>query len=169
MTDDPVRAAQEQITAAIEARRRAYANSPRHRSHWGKELEGQRLPDYRVVVTEQTRHGHRKPHTFVLDPETWDEPGGPHWRWQLHGETDCRPLPAIVPLAQGVDVPARTLVVILEALVSKARHRIDLADVNRIVSQLSPHIARLHTLSEEQRRLAEPALYTQILARCSTM
>jgi hypothetical protein len=53
MTDDPP-ATPEQITAAIEKRRRAYANSPRHRSQWGTGLEGQRRPGYRVAVTEKT-------------------------------------------------------------------------------------------------------------------
>lgn len=146
------------------------------RSRWGTGLEGQRLPGYRVVVTEQTQRGHRKRHTFVLDADTWDSPGGPLWHAvRREDRAPARefefgdPLPPTVPLARGVDIPAAGLSVILDALVSQEQHRIDLADIKRIVSQLGSRIARLDTLPVAQRRLAEPALYAEILARCSSM
>ncbi len=162
------------------------------KTRWGDGFTGDRLPEYRIVVTEQTQHGNAKRHTFVLDPDTVDEPGGPHWHrysdrrlppavpeWALlpgmSGEQQrwasmrTVPLPDVVHLSQGVDVPAVTLVVIFEALVSQEQHRIDLAHVKRIVSQLGWRIAQLGTLPPEQRRIAEPALYTEILARCVSM
>jgi hypothetical protein len=172
MTDDRARAAREEINAAIEMRGRAYMNSPRHRSRWGEGLEGQRLPGYRVVVTERTRHGRVKRHTFVLDEGTEDCPGGPYWHAARREDPPWGfgdPLPVTVTLAQGVDIPATTLAAILDALVSKARHRIDLKDIKVIVSQLGSHIAGLYTLTGEQRRLAGWALYTEILRRCTTM
>lgn len=174
MTDDPVRAAREQINKAMETRIKGYANSPRHRSRWGAGLEGQRLPGYRVAVTEQTRRGRVKRHTFVLDEETWESPGGPHWhlaRRQYRG--DARgfgdPLPLTVNLAPGVDIPAAAFTLILDALVSGTRHSIDLAEINAIVSQLGPRLIAFGTLDAQRRQLAEPALYSEILARCSSM
>ncbi|MGO9352184.1 MAG: hypothetical protein ACLP3C_15675 [Mycobacterium sp.] len=148
---------------------------------WGDGLTGERLPGYQILVTE---HGSTKRHRFVLDPDTEDEPGGPHWRWyagkppargaftergQRWWGAPRRPLPAITDLAKGVDVPGPTLEVVFDALVSGRRHRIDLADIKRIVSQLGSRIARLDTLAADQRRLVEPALYTEILARCISM
>jgi hypothetical protein len=179
MADDPVRDAQEQVNAALDARRRAYANSPTNRSRWGDGLESQRLSDYRVVVMEHTRHGDKKRHTFVLDPDTEGEPGGPHWRRfsekppngggpQQWGAARY-PLPDIISLARGMDISASSLVVILEALVSGSKHQIDLAHIKTIVSQLGSRLTTLTTLDEQTRRLAESALYTEILARCSTM
>ena len=58
---------------------------------------------------------------------------------------------------------------VFDALVSAGRHRIDLADINRIVSQLGSRIVGLPTLAPEQRRIAEPALYAEILRACSSM
>jgi hypothetical protein len=165
---DEIRAAR---AAAFKARERIYA-------HWGKGLEGERLPSYRVVVRERTRHGIAGRHTFVMDPEA-DEP---EWRrysgrppsgelpWEeLPGErwygVPTEPLPDVVPLAQGVDVRATTLIIIFEALVSQARHRIEVEDIHRIASDenIGGCISQLHALTAEQRRIAEPVLYTQIL------
>jgi hypothetical protein len=140
-------------------------------------LEGERLPEYRVVVTEHTRHGVAKRHTFVLIAETWDEPDGPHWGCETdrpiradHGLVAvAEPLPETIGLARGLDLPAPALVVVLEALVSGSRHHIDVADIKVIVSQLGSRITALDALSADQRRSAEPALYTEILRRCTTI
>ena len=172
MAEDPLSAAREQIAAAIDARRQAYA---RPRSRWGDGLEGQRLPHYRIVVTEQTRHGRTKRHTFVLDPFADDDPE--HWGRETekpiraHGElvTFTEPLRETVSLARGVDMPSSVLVVILEALVSDARHSVDLADIKVVVSQLGSRLGTLDTLSAEQRRRAEPALFAEVLSRCTTI
>lgn len=144
-------------------------------SRWGDGLRGQRLPAYRVVVTEQTRHGRAKRHTFVLDPFAEDEPE--HWERETekpiraHGElvTFTEPLRETVSLARGVDIPSSVLVVILEALVSDERHSIDLADIKVIVSQLGSRLTSLDTLTAEQRSRAVPALFAEILSRCTTI
>jgi hypothetical protein len=140
--------------------------------------------EHQVVITEATRRGRAKRHTFarrfpeVDGPGKWrpEPPRDKQLRKQLREQQSVRipgsePLKpgTLVPLADGVDLPATTLAVILEALASRARHQIDLADVKLIVSQLGSRIAQLDTLSVEQRRLAEPALYTAILARCTTI
>lgn len=140
--------------------------------------------EHQVVVTEATRHGRAKRHTFARRfPEAdgagkWrpEPPRGKQLRKQL-GEQQLVRIPGseplkpgtLVALADGVDLPATTLTVILEALASRARHQIDVADVKLIVSQLGSRIAQLDTLPVEKRRLAEPALYTEILARCTTI
>ncbi len=136
--------------------------------------------EHQVVITEATRHGRAKRHTFARRFPEADGPG--KWRPETPRDKQFReqqsirvpadkPLEAgtMVHLADGVDLPATTLAVILEALASRARHQIDLVDVKRIVSQLGSRIAQLNTLPVEKRRLAEPALYTEILARCTTI
>jgi len=181
-----VETAAQQRERVMKEREQAYANSPRYRSHWGKGLEGQRLPGYLVSVTERTRHDTAGRHTFVLDPyyDDTQEPGGPRWHRYSGRPTTAvqagvspwagvpyESLPDLVHLAQGVDIRATTLVIIFEALVSRARHRIDLVDIHRIVSdpELGSFLMRLHALPVQQRRLAEPALYTKILSRCTTL
>jgi hypothetical protein len=160
-------------------------------------------PDYehRVVITESTRHGRVKRHTFARAfPEAT---GLARWRPETRGSlkelrelhrqgfgTKDKPMPpalwgssrqrslgippnsplmpgTTVHLADGVDTTAETLAVVLEALASQARHQIDLTDIKVIVSQLGSRIAQLETLTAAQRRLAEPALYTEILRRCT--
>jgi hypothetical protein len=74
-----------------------------------------------------------------------------------------------VPLADGLDPKASDLVVILDALRSDERHEVDIADITRVVSKLGSFIAQLGSLTAEQRRLAEPALYAEILRRCTTI
>jgi|SRR6185312_1629476 len=162
---------------AMKERERRYANRKR-RSNFNGE---RRVPGYQIWVVSSRG---AKRHGFVVDP-FWDEPGEPHWRWYTEkppkrgasmlqrGErwlgTDSRPLPDVIDLAKGVDVSRGTLEVVFDALVSAERHRIDVADLKRVVSQLGSRIRQLNNLSGEQRRLAEPALYTEILARCSSM
>lgn len=154
------------------------------RGRWGEGLRGQRLPGYRIVVTEQRRRGISKRHTFILDEDSWDEPGGPHWmrepddgllkehyraRATGQGMRWSQPLPPTVDLSRGVSVTAPVLTLILEALVSDGRHNIDIASVKVIVSQLGPRLTAFDTLDDGHRRLAEPALYKEVLARCTTL
>ena len=182
-TEDPRATREEQINAALQERdaalqeRERYAS--RRQSNWGDGFPGERLPGYQIQVIEQTKHGSAA-HRFVLDPDTWDEPGGPHWRRYTEkapprgpfselGErwwgVPRRPLAPVEHLANGVDVSAAMLTAIFEALVSKGRHRIELADLKRVVSQLGSRIAQLDALPDESRLLAEPALYAAILDR----
>ena len=72
-----------------------------------------------------------------------------------------------IQLADGVDVPRRVLNVILGALRSGQRTRVDLADINTVVSQLGSRMKGLDSLDEDQRGHAEVALYTLILKRCT--
>ena len=134
---------------------------------WGDGLHGERLPEYRVVVTERTRRGVAKRHTFVLVADTWNEDGGPHWARETKNLPLFEPLGETVHLADGVDVAASALTVILEARVSQGRHQVDLADIKVVVSQLGSRLAALDTLTAEQRQLAEPALYAEIVRRCT--
>lgn len=157
------------------------------RNRWGKGLEGQRIPGYRVVMTKGRRG--KKGLTFVLVADDEAEADSPlHWELVTHTSKDVlgsgplalerptanlsitsssRPLPAKVSLASNVEIPAGVLTIILDALVSQARHKFDLSDVKTIVPQLGSRIVQLSSLDAEQRRLAEPALYTEILARCT--
>jgi hypothetical protein len=159
--------------------------------------------EHQVVITESTRHGRAKRHTFArrfpeaTGPGKWrpETPGSLKELDDLHRQgfgTQDKPMPVtawgaqrqqslgvpinkplkpdtVVHLTDGVDLPAAVLAVVLEALVSQARHQIDLADIKVIVSQLGSRIAQLDTLTAEQRRLAESALYTEILGRCTTI
>ena len=72
-----------------------------------------------------------------------------------------------IHLAAGVDVPRRALNVILDALRSDQRPRVDLADIKTVVSQLGSQIKKIDSLDDGQRRHAEAALYTLILGRCT--
>lgn len=156
----------------------------RRESRWGDGLSGERLPGYRVVVTEQTRHGLANRHTFLLDEDTWDDPGGPQWRVETrehraHSRVTMdghrmrlgfgESLPDPINLTKGMDVPASTLVVILDALARGGRHRIFMADLKVIVSQLGSRISKFTMLPAAQQRLAESALYSEILRRCTTI
>lgn len=158
-----------------ERRRRTAA---KFKNRWGEGLDGQRLPGYRIAVTETTHRGRIKRGTFVLAEDTWDEPGGPHWErvtktFKYHDGhssllmSHSEPLPPTVQLARGFDLPATILAVILDALVSDSHHQIDLSDVKRIRSQLGRRIVQLKSLPADQRGHAEQALYREILTRCT--
>lgn len=142
---------------------------------------------HRVVITEGTRHGPAKRHTYV---RRFPKSNGPsRWRSEPaisfktlaheHKQHGDRPIPgsASPPLEAGttvvlcndVDIPVGMLVFILDACASVARHQIDIADIKMIVSQLGSRISQIETLDGEQRRLAEPALYAEILRRCTTI
>ena len=172
----------ETVAAALsERRRRAVAKNRKHRG-WGKGLEGQRIPGYLLVLTELTRRGRTKRASFVLAEDTWDEPGGPHWErvtektahWQdpLHSRhviASSEALPATVHLAKDLDLPATMLVVILDALLSDSRHAADIADIRRVRSQLGSRIVQLDALPSDKRQHAEPALYHEVLRRCTNI
>lgn len=144
---------------------------------------------HRVVITEGTRHGRAKRHTFV---RRFSKESGPsRWRLEpaisikstLHEQRQSEqsgepirgraepPLKAgtNVTLCGGFKLPATMLVAILDACTSEALHQIDIADIKTIVSQLGSRISQIESLTPEQRRLAEPALYTEILRRCTTI
>ncbi len=74
-----------------------------------------------------------------------------------------------VHLAEGFEPRASHLTVILDALRSGDRHDVDLADIRLVVTDnsLGRRISSLSTLTAEQRRLAQPALYAEILRRCT--
>lgn len=150
--------------------------------------EGEKVADYRVVITEGTRHGRTKRHTFVVDDDDdrWTvEPDIPKLMERGHnagyGQSKNKPLdtqkwglarkplPAKVPLAPSFDVSSSVLIVVLDALVAAGRHQVDLGDMKVVVSQLGSRIAALDSLPDEKRRLAEAALYTEILGRCTTI
>jgi hypothetical protein len=168
-----------QMDAAFSAAENAHQRRTAAKTggRWGKHSAGERIPGYRVVVTG--RHRGSKRHTFVLAEDTWDEPDGPYWERVIRTfQYEITPgqktvgsiseqLPPKVHLAESVDVPATMLAVILDALVSGTRHQINLDDVKKIVSQKGADIARLEALTAEQRRLAAPALYAEILRRCT--
>lgn len=162
--------ARPQVVAALnERRRRAEA---KQRNRWGEGLEGQRLDNYCIVVTQ----GRTKKRTFVFNEE--EEPG----TWQLMTESFrdplgtisgplhlSEPLPETVPLTQSFELPAKMLSIILDALASGSIHQVAVEDIQRIRPQLGSRIMRLGDLSGEQQRLAEGALYREILARCTTL
>jgi hypothetical protein len=74
-----------------------------------------------------------------------------------------------VKLADGVNAEGPTLAVILDALHSDRRPSVDIDDIKTVLSELGSQIKRLDTLPDEQRQHATPALYTEILRRCTTL
>jgi len=72
-----------------------------------------------------------------------------------------------VDLGEGVTPLGFTLAVVLEALHRDGRRGVDLGDLKVVLSQLGSRITALDTLSDEQRRHAQPALYSEILKRCT--
>jgi hypothetical protein len=66
-----------------------------------------------------------------------------------------------------VSVPAAN--VIFDAVRNAGRHAVDIDDVKSIVSELGSRVSKLSQLPAEQRRLAEPALHSAIIERCSTV
>jgi hypothetical protein len=75
----------------------------------------------------------------------------------------------VVDLANGVNLKAAALRIILDALVSAGHHQISLEDLKVVLSQLGSRITQIDTLPIDARRLAEPALYNTILARCTSV
>ncbi len=74
-----------------------------------------------------------------------------------------------VDLGDGVTPQGLTLKVVLEALRSDNRHKLDLDDLKAVLSQLGSRITALPELSDEQRQHAVPALFNLILQRCTSI
>jgi len=74
-----------------------------------------------------------------------------------------------VSLGYGVSAQGWTLGVIFEALRSAGRSEVDLRDIKTVLSQLGKSITRFNELPVEQWRHAEPALYAEIVRRCTTV
>jgi hypothetical protein len=60
-----------------------------------------------------------------------------------------------------------TLAVVLDALRESHRREVDREDLKHVLSQLGSRITQLQALAPEQRRHAEPALYSEIVRRCT--
>lgn len=153
------------------------------------------MTKYLIAVSTPTRHGRTKLHTFGKLVEGEHPPWMPEThasRKQLkHRRTPLSPLGVAnwpppprrelgtrlydelgdktIHLADGVDVSPETLTVILDALRSDQRHKVDLTDLKCVISQLGSRIAKLSSLSDEQRRHVEVALYSEILLCCTTL
>ncbi|ODR06967.1 hypothetical protein BHQ15_12495 [Mycolicibacillus koreensis] len=123
------------------------------------------MPGFRVVVTEQTRHGTANRHTFVVADEP-DKTGAEPWQ-HLTAET-TEQLPVSLDLAPGVSVSARALTTILDALCIDGRHNVDIADLAVVISQLGHRLNAIDTIAGPQRQHAERALYNVILSRCTS-
>lgn len=147
--------------------------------------------DFQVVVTKRTRRGRTKLHTFVMyrqrmgqwaiatpltlaEQDAGIDPARSARTRHLgidvtnHG-MQLLPEDAVLHLDDGCDVPTDILRVILDACKDGERWSIDIADMNTVVSQLSPAIRKLGELAPEQARLAVAALYTEILRRCTSI
>jgi hypothetical protein len=135
---------------------------------------------YLITVSMATRHGRTNLHTFGKPVEAEHAPWMPEThssRKQLkHSRTPLSPLGVAnwpppprrdlrtslydelgdktIDLADGADVSPETLTVILDALRSDQRHEVDLTDLKCVISQLGSRIAKLSSLSDEQRRHA---------------
>jgi len=168
---------------------------------------------HRIVVSVATRRRRWKLHTFAsTEHDCWasagyDEmemvPAVRHDPWDWAGRGPLADIP-VAHLATGVDIPTPTLIFILDALRFYRRHKVDLDDIKRVVSQLGSQISRvgeLPTISPADgldptppdgrriermtvvdgrleptgeirvtpRRHAIDALYSGILARCTTV
>jgi hypothetical protein len=67
------------------------------------------------------------------------------------------------PLSNGFDLPIGIGSLIFDAVRSHGEHNIDIDRLKAVVSQLGSRVVRLEALTATQRRLAEQALYTEIL------
>ncbi|MCB0942699.1 MAG: hypothetical protein KDB72_20950 [Mycobacterium sp.] len=145
-------------------------------------------------MSAETRHGRTQLHTFTNEgdePREWflNTPPSrrqtPQWSRAIHPSMRDRALqvplprrdagiaigeplsPARVELGNGVSPRGDTLAVILDALRSDGRDEVDRDDVKVVLSQLGRQIVELGNLDEQKRRLAEPALYAEIVRRCA--
>ena len=124
---------------------------------------------WEITVTALTRRGTTKARTFIAtnNGRWYDAQIGTrrqlagHWT-HLPGGTD-RPVDADptapIHLAEGADITAATLVVILDALRYGQRPTVDLDDIKLVISQLGSRLARLVELDSTLRLQAELALY----------
>ena len=75
---------------------------------------------------------------------------------------------AVWPIGKA-EVPVPAANIIFDAVRNVGRHAVDIDDMKRILSQLGSEIAKLRQLPAEQRQLAEAALHSAIIKRCSTV
>lgn len=132
--------------------------------------------DYRVTVTAGATNLHSFVHIvdawFVADPPSRRQSN--QWQRRLHPSNPNRPSDdgltrapwsrgpgqlsvgdlldeRRIPFARGVEPRGDTLAVVLDALRSGGRHRVDIADVKVVLSQLGSRITRLGSLPAGQR------------------
>lgn len=131
---------------------------------FGKLVEADHLPWMPETHASRKQLKQRQTPRSPL-PTSWPPPPRRDLGTPLYDEVGDK----TIHLADGVDVAPATLTVILDALRSDERHKVDLADIETVVSQLGSRIARLANLSDEERRHARAALYKQILERCISL
>jgi hypothetical protein len=138
--------------------------------------------EYRVTVTRRRDRGQKKVKSFQRNPTTgtWcvdpdhrrlmDRAGDPSDRatdaaayvLSRRGARLSRSRTAW-PLSAGFDLPIGIGSVIFDAVRADNRHEVDIDQLKSVVSQLGSRINALTTMGIEQRRLAEPALYVQVI------
>jgi hypothetical protein len=166
------------LAAALRERERRTA--ARGRGRWGEGLEGQRIAGHRIAVVARTRHGTRKQPFVLASKDEADPDAELCWKrvtdtvpFSVDGHRGKIPvseqLPPTVQLAEGAALPAAMMATIFDALLSGARHQVDLADVLRVRSQIGPRILQFNTWPRGQREHAERALYAEILRRCTNL
>ncbi len=148
-----------------------------------------RLPDhiprdgFNAGWGQATPRSHRQRAQFDRDQRRLNALAAhhPEHDWLAPAAADFRPAPrqkthpdAVlgsprVDLGEGVNPVGFTLAVVLEALHRDGRRQLDLGDLKVVLSQLGSRITALDTLADEQRRHAEPALYSEIVRRCTTV
>jgi hypothetical protein len=131
---------------------------------FGKLVEAEHLQWFPETHASRKQMKQRRIPGSVL-PSPWPPPPRRHLGTDLYDQLGD----GTIHLADGVDFPAATLTVVLDALRSGGRHEVDLGDIKTVLSQLGSRIAQLGNLGDEERRRAEPALYVEILRRCAKL
>jgi hypothetical protein len=148
-------------TRPIDGHRQWKLNQPPH-SHAENRVGQQAVPGPLGPVGRKRRRTAVSPDLLGLPPQP------PTQRHPDAAERD-----GTIHLAGGVDVSQSSLNIILDAIASTATAiravDLDIADLNLIVSQLGTRLSALDSLTADQRRLAEPALYSEIVKRCSNL
>lgn len=142
----------------------------------------------RITVSRTTKNKRRRYlHTFEDAGGLWVEqdPFSHAERKALVGEhwvrpPNRRPLSAastsprlidhvVVDFGNGVQVSARILSVVLDALKRAEREHVDIDDIKSVESQCGSLINRMKELPEQDRRHAAELLHATIVERCSTV
>jgi hypothetical protein len=127
---------------------------------FGKLVEADHLPWMPETHASRKQLKQRQTPHSPLGVASWPPPT----RREL-GTPLYEPLGDTVHLAPGVDVSKAVLTVILDALRSDERHKLDLGDLKVVVSELGSRIAQLGSLAGLRRQHAETALHRLILER----
>jgi hypothetical protein len=130
---------------------------------FGKPIEAPHLPWFVETHASRKQFKQRQTPQSPLGVASWPPPP----RRDLGTPSSDELGDGTVHLADGVDVSAGTLAVVLDALRSDERHEVDLDDLKVVVSKHGSRIAQLDSLANEYRRLATAALYTKILECCT--